>query len=120
MKLIITGAGRMGIRHATGALQADGVSEICITDIAPAALDNARTQLAQQKNFEKLRVCSISEVKGKYDIAIIASTAGNRIETCRQVMQLNPSYVLIEKPLGQSLSEVEDLVDWFNDQSVEA
>lgn len=110
----------MGIRHATGALEVEGISEVCITDIVPAALDNAKNQLAQHKNFDKLRVCSIEEAKGKYEIAIIASTAGNRIVTCQQVMQLNPGYILIEKPLGQSFYEVEELVSWFDDQKAEA
>lgn len=108
----------MGIRHATGSLQVKELTEVCISDIHDAALENARQQLSSQLNMAKARFCRSDDLKGNYDIVIIASTASGRMAICIQALQAKPSYVLIEKPLGQSLAEVKELVDFFADKNV--
>lgn len=42
IKLLIVGAGRMGIRHAIGAAFVPNVEKIAIFDISENALDNAK------------------------------------------------------------------------------
>jgi predicted dehydrogenase len=113
IKVLIIGAGRMGIRHAQGAIQIDALGEVCLVDIADAALENARSQLSSYAGYWKVKTASPGEAKGIYDFVIIASTASGRIATCLQALAFSPAYVLIEKPLGQSYNEVEELVNLF-------
>lgn len=118
MKVLIIGAGRMGIRHAQGALGVKEVDEVCMADISDAAIDNAKGQLSSHAGFSRLKGGKTGDIKGKYDIVIIASTASGRSETCSYALGFSPEYLLIEKPLGQSYSEVKDLVSLFKDKAV--
>lgn len=120
MKVTIIGAGRMGIRHATGVLQAGGIDEVSITDISDAALGNAEKNLSAISTSCKVNYLKPGELNAKSDFVIIASTAGNRLNACELAMDLDPKYLLIEKPLGQSYEEVEKLVNYFSSKNVEA
>lgn len=119
MKVLIIGAGRMGIRHAQGALNVEEVGEVTMVDISDAALENAKTQLSSHTGSSRLKTGKTGEIKGQYDIVIIASTASDRSETCSYALSFSPKYLLIEKPLGQSYPEVKDLVALFKDKAVQ-
>ena len=118
MKALIIGAGRMGIRHAQGALNVNGVDEVCMVDMIDAALENAKAQLASHAHANKLTTSKAGEAKGAFDFVIIASTAAGRMSACEYALTLNPKYILIEKPLGQSYAEAEQLVHFFNGKKV--
>ena len=111
MRLLITGAGRMGIRHAMGALQSDAVESLTMMDIAPAALENAQAQLSTSGREKELRFILPGDLSGSYDAVIMSSTASDRLGACRDVLSLSPRNLLIEKPLGQSLGDVTALTD---------
>lgn len=116
MKVLIIGAGRMGQRHAMGALSVEKISEVIITDINSEALDNAQNALKLHPNSKKAKYLlnrDYFKSNQKTDVVIIASTASNRIDLCEKVVALNPSHILLEKPLGQSVSEVKKLMDFF-------
>jgi predicted dehydrogenase len=106
MKVLIIGAGRMGIRHAQGAVTVDEVTTVRVADIAQAAVDNAAAQI----NHAKCETCLVSELEagypGPYDVCIIAATAGNRIGLLQLAANLQCKEILIEKPLGQSLEQI--------------
>jgi len=122
MKLIIVGSGRMGIRHATGASNLDELSEIMMVDISNEALENAKDELSKLPCSEKINYRLLNnqgEVSKNYDIAIIASTASNRIETVKFVYETGCKYLMIEKPLGQSMSEVEELNSYVKDLGID-
>jgi len=108
----------MGIRHCIGALQVREIFKICICDINDPSLYNAKQQLSSDANYNKLIFCKTDEVKGHFDFVIIASTADSRIATCRLVLNFSPSQILIEKPLGQSLEEVKNIIDFLSNENV--
>lgn len=116
MNILVLGAGRMGLRHCHGVLKVKGVEQLFVVDVNQEALLNASEQLKDKnentqlsfhtlENFLKLSVTT--------DVIIVAATAGSRKETCEKLLQFNPRYFLIEKPLGQSLKQVEDLIEFF-------
>lgn len=97
----------MGLRHAQGILNNDGVSEILITDLNEAALENAKKILNNNKvSYILNKDLDFSKI---YETCIIASTANDRIGQLNFVAKFKPTNILIEKPLGQSLEEVEEL-----------
>ena len=46
---------------------------------------------------------------------IISATASGRLESCQTARNFSPKSILIEKPLGQSLNQVKELVSFFKD-----
>ncbi len=115
MDVVIIGSGRMGIRHATGALESGCVNKIYLLDVTSSSLENAISQLGSLTNSEKINAMLISEFRPvNVNVVIIAATASNRLETCKLALECNPSSILIEKPLGQSYQEVSELVDYFD------
>jgi predicted dehydrogenase len=116
MKVIIQGSGRMGIRHAQGIIDMPEVFEICIVDKYETALKNAEEILGNSLGFPKVKFQSLSDFindKSQYDIAILAATSQNRIGNCQLILDKGVKHILIEKPLGQSIREVNELVDFF-------
>lgn len=114
MKLLIIGAGRMGVRHAQGALNVTSIAHITMVDISSEALASAQEALSKNAPagiaLEFLLLSDFEENLQSFDVCIIASTASNRKATLDMVEKTKCAYVLVEKPLGQSKSEVEDLL----------
>lgn len=108
MKIIVIGAGRMGLRHIQGILSVDTVESICIVDISEQALENAKKSLEENKSFHKcdFQLSTQLDHSKKYDTGIIASTANNREELFDQLVALGCQNIMVEKPLGQSYEEV--------------
>lgn len=120
MKVTVIGSGRMGIRHAQGALLAKGVNELIVTDINSESLTNAKNILSKEDNSGIIKYMLNDEYFSsaqKPDVVIMAATASNRIESVRKLMALQPKYILLEKPLGQSQKEVMDLINVFKSQT---
>ena len=114
----IIGVGRMGIRHALGALDAKNINQILLVDITKEALKNAKNQLSQHPNCKSLNYRLADNLKElESDIVIIAATATGRNASCQLALGLNPEVILIEKPLGQSINEVRDLKTVFKNFS---
>lgn len=110
MKILIIGAGRMGIRHLQGALKVEDVEKVILLDINPDALASARLAVNNDSRLHAfLPVDFQPEV---CDICIIASTAQNRKPLIDVAVACGCKYLMIEKPLGQSYQQVKDLVDY--------
>ena len=112
MKLLILGAGRMGIRHAAGALGVENIESIILADIASGALDTAKRELDAYHESNKLiyvLINELSSIKLDCTVAIISATAGSREQLCGFAIQKGCKNILIEKPLGQSKEEVKNL-----------
>lgn len=119
MNLLIIGAGRMGMRHAHSALEVSVLDNIYIADIAAQSLENAQNELSGHSNAGKLHFLNVSELGSiNADIAIIATTALARLNTCKQVLACSPKYVLIEKPMDQSYSDAVAIADLFDSSNV--
>ena len=114
MRVLISGAGRMGLRHAQGAIDSRSVSHLTVSDISADALSRAREQLGASVQGKDVRFVRQEEVSGAFDTVIVAATASDRIGACRSLLGLSPRHMLVEKPLGQSLAEVERLVALFS------
>ena len=108
MKVLIIGAGRMGVRHLQGALSLEDVSEVTIVDLNAEALNRALEETGHNPRVRPVTMDSFRP--SAHDVAIIATTAGGRKDLLRLASDCGCSHILIEKPLGQSLEEVEDLV----------
>lgn len=117
MNVLVLGAGRMGMRHCLGVLNVTSVKKLIIVDVNQDALTNAKKQLENKNNGIVILYYLWNDffnLSEKVDIAIIATTAGKRIETCEQLLKFKPDYFLIEKPLGQSVKQVEELILFFD------
>lgn len=113
MRVVIIGAGRMGIRHAQGIEPMSEISEICLVDISENALNTASKTFEKSNKVKYILVSDFYDSLETYDTAIIASTAGNRLEILSEVLQKGVKYVLLEKPLGQSLQEVKEIAEYL-------
>ena len=122
MKILIIGAGRMGLRHAIGVSNATNVEKITIVDVSEDALKNAKVHLSDSTNYQKFtfRTSDYLDSNNNYDVGIIATTAQDRLSICKKVVRFGCEYILIEKPLGQNLSDVIRLVDFFKTTSAKA
>lgn len=107
MKVIIVGAGRMGLRHAQGVLNVPNVNKVTLVDIYPTALDNAKLSLETNPNYSKCTFKLFEELGADiYDTGILAATANNRSAAYQRLVSLGCRNILVEKPLGQSYEEV--------------
>lgn len=123
MKLIIIGAGRMGMRHALGAAKNKNIDEILLLDINNTALDNAKKQLEQEGVLPKFKLDLFENLMSSNfnaEIAIIASPAKNRQEICSLLIDKGVKDILVEKPLGQSIGEVKELATFVAANNVNA
>lgn len=112
MKVLIIGAGRMGIRHLEGALSVTEVESITILDINPLALETARKA---SNNDPRLQTSLFSDyTPSPQDVCIIASTAKNRKPLIELAVECGCKNLMIEKPLGQSYNEVQELVVYLD------
>lgn len=115
MNVLIIGAGRMGQRHIKGCLASDSIEQILVLDISYESLQNAQKIFSNDENFKKLQFEDSEKFTPVfYDIVIISSTAADRLSICNLAIECNPTHILIEKPLGQSYQEVQELVKYFS------
>lgn len=122
MRVLIIGAGRMGMRHALGTATVSHVQEVALADISVIAIDNAKEQIknipdAYKFSFHLLE--DIDDLTG-FDIGIVSATASDRIGLCQKIVQSGCKYILIEKPLGQSIAEVNELIAFFRKRDIMA
>jgi len=109
----------MGQRHASGIANIEEVSRISIVDISVEALSSAKETLPASDKFEFLLRDDIGP-EYSFDVGIIAATAQNRMESCEFAVKHGCRHLLIEKPLGQSLSELEELINFFEGTNCKA
>jgi predicted dehydrogenase len=117
-KTIIVGAGRMGMRHAMGAVKVPEINEVCLVDMNVETLENARKEFSNTPYSNKVSYMTLGDFQASkrndFRIAIIATTASNRMETVQQCLKVGTKMFLIEKTLGQSLQAVKELISYLN------
>ncbi len=119
MNVLIIGAGRMGLRHAIGVLKVKNLTSLTVADINANALEEAKRQLEKSSGDIKISYCTIENIKGQFEVVIVATTASNRIKSCELALSVLPKYILLEKPLGQSYEEVKDMEDFMSGKNVQ-
>jgi len=118
MNVLIIGSGRMGIRHAQGVQELSQVSSVVVADINTSALDNGRNTLKDPR-FTFCLLDELSATKSApFDVCIIAATAGDRISLLKLAQECGCKYILIEKPLGQSIAQVKELIKYIDDNKL--
>ena len=105
MKIIIFGAGRMGMRHAMGLNKSKLISNITIVDNKNDALKIAKEQLKSSK-YSFLLFDNLNEIKNNFNISIIATTANDRLKLIKLSNSFGCKHILIEKPIEQSFQKV--------------
>lgn len=113
MKVLIIGAGRMGIRHAQGITTLPEVEYLMLIDKTQFALDNAKNILANNNTPIEYALIDVFEPQKKhFDVVIIAATATNRKQILSLAKDTGCKQILIEKPVGQSMQEVQEIIDF--------
>lgn len=117
MKVVILGSGRMGIRHAQGIVDMPELTQLYLVDKFEQSLQNAQEALKNSSGFTRTSFMTLSDFiqsNSTYDVAILAATSQNRLESCSTLIAKGVKYLLVEKPLGQSLAEVNELISFFD------
>jgi predicted dehydrogenase len=122
MKVLIIGAGRMGMRHAVGIAPIKAITQITLADISENAISSAKDQLRNNTDVIKFSFISFEEINSLegFDYGIISATASNRIGLCEKAIRSGCKTILVEKPLGQSLAEVNELIEYFAKTEIKA
>ncbi len=113
----------MGLRHATGIAGMAELSGITLVDKFDKALEAAKEQIQGTVNGKKFTFFNSKDFSGDkepYDVAILASTAQDRLRDLELLRERGVKHFLIEKPLGQSYEEVINLADYFKRHSLDA
>jgi len=113
MKLLIVGAGRMGLRHLRGL--ATRRSRIDVVDPRPeanAAIGETLADLGPAASAEVIHhpdLRSALDGSGRHDAAVLATTAAERGTLFAALAAAGIPRVLVEKPLEQSRQAARDL-----------
>lgn len=111
MRLLLIGAGRMGLRHLRGGGDVDG--EILVVDPRPEAAANVEKVAKEaqlQAHVRCFRALEDVPLHIPPDLAILAATAGGRLERFRAVADAGIRRILMEKPLEQSRARVREIL----------
>jgi predicted dehydrogenase len=80
-----------------------------MSDISSEALEKAKGELEGRWNGKTVDFVPSTSLTGTFDVVIMATTATDRLESCRNMLAFSPARLLVEKPLGQSYEEVESV-----------
>lgn len=117
IRVLIVGAGRMGQRHALGVKSLDILGSAVVLDINQPSLDAAKASISDDR-FSFCLTEAANLLEPGFDFCIIAATAGNREELLSLALKLQCREVLVEKPLGQSMEQVEALARYAADNKI--
>ena len=124
MKVLVIGAGRMGMRHVAGVAELSAINKIVIVDIDTEALSSAKEQIIEKgedlSRYEFVHADDLADHPLECEIGIIASTANNRKAVLDLAINKGCRKLLVEKPLGQNLQEVEELSNYVKEKGVDA
>jgi len=112
----------MGIRHALGVSSVPEISKILLLDISEHSLTIAKAQLSNNKSFNKFdfKIFDENLFLSNFEYCIIAATAEDRISQCQIAYNAGCKFLLIEKPLGQSIEKIKNLILFCNKKNIQA
>jgi 1,5-anhydro-D-fructose reductase (1,5-anhydro-D-mannitol-forming) len=101
MKILVAGAGLIGAQRIAALAKIPEVSEISVFD--------PKLPIGSKVSPKGEAVNERTAFAGKYDAAIVATPHDTAVELAPRVLSLAPA-VLIEKPLGRTSAEAEQLI----------
>ncbi len=111
---MIIGSGRMGLRHLKGLLTISSVNQLVVVDKFVDALEAAKNKI----DDDRVKYCLLEDIinfqKFNYKLVVLATTANERIKTLAKLNSFKFEYLLIEKPIAQSMNEVLEIVLLLN------
>ncbi len=102
MKICIVGVGNIGLRYAQGIARTFPDAHLFLVD-APARLQ----ELERQDLGEVTRCSSLDDIREPMDLCVVATSCEPRLALYKRCLELEPSYVILEKYLFRSRAEFE-------------
>jgi predicted dehydrogenase len=105
VKLVLVGAGRMGHRHLSRIAEEPAVETVHVVDPrAGVEVELPGKQVVLHRSLDDVPLAEL-------DAAILAETAGGRLERFERVLAAGVGRVLVEKPLEQSRERVRRMAE---------
>jgi predicted dehydrogenase len=116
LKVLIVGAGKMGLNHHQ-ALKSLDVKNIYVYDINAIQLENFRIQIGESNETKFIN--DLNQIDSNIDFCIIATTADSRFEIFNVIIKLfTLKYLLLEKPISQSLNDANQIFEICSKQNI--
>lgn len=117
IRVLIVGCGQLGSRHLQAVASLPQVDEIEVVDPRPEALEMGRQRLGevlgQHARIRTRWLASFDDARPDGALCIVATQAQGRCQLVRAITErLRYSTFLLEKIVGQSISEVEELLEF--------
>ena len=113
MKFLIVGVGNIGLRHLQGLTNLpDNQIEFYLLDKDYSYKKRFKKEIKEiNQNYSLKENINIDELeKIKFELVIISTTASDRSKILFEILnKINTKYILIEKPICQSVKELEEL-----------
>ena len=120
MKFLIIGIGNVGLRHIQGLINLQTKNlEFYLFDHNDDYKKKYEKEIdVIKENYLLRHVDKIEELANiEFEMTIISTTATNRPELLsRIVKEINTKFILVEKPICQSISELEDLKEFSSNK----
>jgi hypothetical protein len=117
-RLVLIGAGNIGFRHLQAACSTPTIKEITVIEPNSNRLQKAlqTAELAGKKTsgFPSLNADTIS---GKVDCLISATTTEVQYANRSLYRKIEPRFILLEKPISQSMSKLNELIEGLSGNS---
>jgi predicted dehydrogenase len=110
MEILIVGSGAMGRRHVKAILDAHPDAFVTVMDRQPEALEKVKVDFVNY--LDRLRFLSEPNqvASARYDGAIVATSARNRTDVVKGLLDSGIRNLLIEKPVEQSIEKFRHLM----------
>ncbi len=113
LKILVIGIGNIGLRHIQGLCKSNYESiEFFTLDLSNVYLKRYKEEFLEIKNkFTVTHLDHIDNIQNyNIDLTILSMTANNRVMTLMDVLKkIRTEFVLLEKPITQSLEELKEL-----------
>lgn len=116
-RVLLIGCGGLGSRHLQAVASIPGVANIQVVDQSPESLSLGRQrveEIGDQRSSAQIEwFSSLKEASSGGDLCIVATQAEGRCQLVREIVdQLKFSSFLLEKIVGQSVWEIEELLQF--------
>lgn len=113
-RIAIVGCGNIGSRHLQAVAKLPVPCSVQIVEPSEAARRLAKSRLAEVPHAKRGNDfkwnSSVQELKGEFDLSIVATSSAGRVEIINQLLELGHLRFLVEKMVCQSAREYRSLI----------